>query len=142
MGGIGGKGKGARRRQKLKDNAKVFDKKTGSFREAKIELIDGQVTREELLKAPSSFRRFMEATRRAREQQDRRDKRDRIARGEEDEGEDDDGDGAVDATGAGVAFAALLAYCAFQVRISSHPRSFNAQAVNRSNFRSFRSTID
>ena len=58
-------------RQKLKDNAKVFDKKTGSFREAKIELIDGQVTREELLKAPSSFRRFMEATRRAREQQDR-----------------------------------------------------------------------
>jgi len=54
----------------------------------------------------------------------------------------DDGDGAVDATGAGVAFAALLAYCAFQVRISSHPRSFNAQAVNRSNFRSFRSTID
>lgn len=94
MGGIGGKGKGARRRQKLKDNAKVFDKKTGSFREAKIELIDGQVTREELLKAPSSFRRFMEATRRAREQQDRRDKRDRIARGEEDEGEDDDGDGA------------------------------------------------
>ena len=30
MGGIGGKGKGARRRQKLKENAKVFDKKTGS----------------------------------------------------------------------------------------------------------------
>ena len=66
MGGIGGKGKGARRRQKLKENAKVFDKKTGSFREPKIELIDGQVSREELLKAPSSFRRFMEATRRAR----------------------------------------------------------------------------
>jgi hypothetical protein len=35
MGGIGGKGKGARRRQKLKENAKVFDKKTGSFREPK-----------------------------------------------------------------------------------------------------------
>lgn len=94
MGGIGGKGKGARRRQKLKDNAKVFDKKTGSFREPKIELIDGQVSREELLKAPSSFRRFMEATRRAKEQQERRDKRDRIARGVEvsDEEEEERGD--------------------------------------------------
>ena len=84
MGGIGGKGKGARRRQKLKENAKVFDKKTGSFREPKIELIDGQVSREELLKAPSSFRRFMEATRRAKEQRDRRDERARVARGSED----------------------------------------------------------
>ena len=81
MGGIGGKGKGARRRQKLKENAKVFDKKTGSFREPKIELIDGQVSREELLKAPSSFRRFMEATRRAKEMRDRRDERARVARG-------------------------------------------------------------
>ena len=93
MGGIGGKGKGARRRQKLKENAKVFDKKTGSFREPKIELIDGQVSREELLKAPSSFRRFMEATRRAKEQRDRRDRRARVARGLEgsdDERGDDD----------------------------------------------------
>ena len=88
MGGIGGKGKGARRRQKLKENAKVFDKKTGSFREPKIELIDGQVSREELLKAPSSFRRFMEATRRAKEQRDRRDERARVARGSE--GSDDE----------------------------------------------------
>ena len=87
MGGIGGKGKGARRRQKLKENAKVFDKKTGSFREPKIELIDGQVSREELLKAPSSFRRFMEATRRAKEMRDRRDERARVARGSE--GSDD-----------------------------------------------------
>ena len=88
MGGIGGKGKGARRRQKLKENAKVFDKKTGSFREPKIELIDGQVSREELLKAPSSFRRFMEATRRAKEMRDRRDERARVARGSE--GSDDE----------------------------------------------------
>jgi len=32
MGGIGGKGKGLRRRQKLIENAKVFDKKKGEFR--------------------------------------------------------------------------------------------------------------
>jgi hypothetical protein len=32
MGGIGGKGKGARRRQKLVSEAKSFDKKTGTFR--------------------------------------------------------------------------------------------------------------
>ena len=92
MGGIGGKGKGARRRQKLKENAKVFDKKTGSFREPKIELIDGQVSREELLKAPSSFRRFMEATRRAKEQRDRRDRRARVARGLEGSDDDERGD--------------------------------------------------
>jgi len=32
MGSIAGKGKGARRRQKLQENAKAFDKKTGTFR--------------------------------------------------------------------------------------------------------------
>lgn len=32
MGGLGGKGKGARRRNKLAENAKVFDKKAGTFR--------------------------------------------------------------------------------------------------------------
>ena len=62
-----------------------------SFREPKIELIDGQVSREELLKAPSSFRRFMEATRRAKEQRDRRDERARVARGSE--GSDDESGG-------------------------------------------------
>ena len=32
MGGVSGKGKGARRRQKLVNDAKSFDKKTGTFR--------------------------------------------------------------------------------------------------------------
>ena len=32
MGGLGGKGKGARRRNKLTENAKVYDKKAGTFR--------------------------------------------------------------------------------------------------------------
>ena len=44
MGGIGGKGKGARRRQRLLDNAKVFDKKTGTFKEPKVQLVDGKVS--------------------------------------------------------------------------------------------------
>ena len=74
MGGIGGKGKGARRREKLKDNAKSFDKKTGTFREPKLELVDGKVSKQDMLKAPSSFLRCMEATRRAKEQAARRER--------------------------------------------------------------------
>ena len=81
MGGIGGKGKGARRRQRLLDNAKVFDKKTGTFKEPKVQLVDGKVSKEEMLSAPSSFRRFMEATKRAKEQQERRERQHRIAKG-------------------------------------------------------------
>lgn len=91
MGGIGGKGKGARRRQRLLDNAKVFDKKTGTFKEPKVQLVDGKVSKEEMLSAPSSFRRFMEATKRAKEQQERRERQHRIAKGLE-VSDDDDAD--------------------------------------------------
>eukprot|EP00740_Mantoniella_antarctica_P024556 CAMPEP_0198689112 /NCGR_PEP_ID=MMETSP1468-20131203/129299_1 /TAXON_ID=1461545 /ORGANISM="Mantoniella sp, Strain CCMP1436" /LENGTH=168 /DNA_ID=CAMNT_0044439751 /DNA_START=151 /DNA_END=653 /DNA_ORIENTATION=- len=81
MGGIGGKGKGARRRQKLVSEAKSFDKKTGTFREQKVELVDGKVSREEMLSAPSSFNRFMAATKKAKEQQERRERQNRVSQG-------------------------------------------------------------
>jgi len=90
MGGVGGKGKGARRRQKLLDNAKTFDKKSGTFREPKLELVNDKVSREDILRAPSSFRRFMEATRRAKAREERRDKQRRIAQGLEAPDDDDD----------------------------------------------------
>ena len=91
MGGVGGKGKGARRRQKLLDNAKTFDKKSGTFREPKLELVNDKVSREDILRAPSSFRRFMEATRRAKAREERRDKQRRIAQGLEAPGDGGDG---------------------------------------------------
>ena len=90
MGGVGGKGNGARRRQKLLDNAKTFDKKSGTFREPKLELVNDKVSREDILRAPSSFRRFMEATRRAKAREERRDKQRRNAQGLEAPDDDDD----------------------------------------------------
>ena len=84
------KRQGARRRQKLLDNAKTFDKKSGTFREPKLELVNDKVSREDILRAPSSFRRFMEATRRAKAREERRDKQRRIAQGLEALDDDDD----------------------------------------------------
>ena len=46
-----------------------------------MQLVDGKVSKEEMLSAPSSFRRFMEATKRAKEQQERRERQHRIAKG-------------------------------------------------------------
>ena len=50
-----------------------------------------QVSTDEMLRAPSSFRRFMEATKRAKEQQKRRDRQYRISQGLEVSEDEDEG---------------------------------------------------
>lgn len=59
MGGI--RGKSARKRAKMAENSKTFDRITGRFYDEKVAMPSGKVSQGDMLSAPKSFRRFLAA---------------------------------------------------------------------------------
>ena len=70
MGGI--RGKSARKRAKMAENSKTFDRLTGRFYDEKVAMPSGKVSQGDMLSAPKSFRRFLAAKAAAEAREKRR----------------------------------------------------------------------
>lgn len=80
MGGI--RGKSARKRARMAQNTKTFDRISGRFYDEQVAMPKGKVSENEMLSAPKSFRRFLAAKAAAESREKRRER-------EEDEQEDE-----------------------------------------------------
>ena len=72
MGGI--RGKSARKRAKMAQNSKTFDRISGRFYDEKVAMPSGKVSEDVMLSAPKSFKRFLAAKAAAESRSKRRDR--------------------------------------------------------------------
>lgn len=72
MGGI--RGKSARKRAKMAQNSKTFDRISGRFYDEKVAMPSGKVNEDVMLSAPKSFKRFLAAKAAAESRSKRRDR--------------------------------------------------------------------
>ena len=72
MGGI--RGKSARKRARMAQNTKTFDRISGRFYDEQVAMPKGKVSENEMLSAPKSFRRFLAAKAAAESREKRRER--------------------------------------------------------------------
>lgn len=105
MGGI--RGKSARKRARMAQNTKTFDRIPGRFYDEQVAMPKGKVSENEMLSAPKSFRRFLAAKAAAESREKRREREENeqedepaaasgyekgLSDGDQSSSEDEDGD--------------------------------------------------
>jgi len=105
MGGI--RGKSARKRARMAQNTKTFDRISGRFYDEQVAMPKGKVSENEMLSAPKSFRRFLAAKAAAESREKRREREENeqedepaaasgyekgLSDGDQSSSEDEDGD--------------------------------------------------